>query len=49
VVAFADDLRQAGIFDRAFGGDRFTVGWDNDSKSVYLLTLGGEEDVCWGV
>jgi len=46
--AFAIDLQQAGIFDRAFGGDRFTVGWDESIEAMYLLTL-GEKDVCWGV
>jgi hypothetical protein len=46
-AAFAADLRQAGIFDRAIR-DRFTLGWNPDIQAVTLLTL-IEGDVCWGV
>ncbi len=47
-AAFAADLHQASVFDRAFGGDRFTLGWDQDIEAVTLLTL-FEGDACWGV
>lgn len=46
-AAFAADLRQAGIFGRAFR-DRFTLGWDAQIEAVTLLTL-IEGDVCWGI
>jgi hypothetical protein len=46
-AAFAADLDQAGIFDRALR-DRFTLGWDAQLEAVTLLTL-CEGDVCWGV
>jgi hypothetical protein len=46
-AAFAADLQQAGVFDRAFR-DRFTLGWDTDIEAVTLLTL-AEGDVCWAV
>jgi hypothetical protein len=47
-AAFATDLQHAGIFGRAFNGDRFTLGWDSDMQAVTLLTL-LEGDVCWAV
>ncbi len=47
-AAFAADLHQAGVFSRAFNGDRFTLGWDSDMQAVTLLTL-LEGDVCWAV
>lgn len=46
-AAFAADLQQAGVFDRAIR-DRFTLGWDTETQAVTLLTL-CEGDVCWGV
>jgi hypothetical protein len=46
-AAFAADLHQAGVFDRAIR-DRFTLGWNPDIEAVTLLTL-VEGDVCWGV
>src|SRR5258708_24455620 len=36
-AAFAADLQQAGVFDRAFNGDRFTVDWDSDMEVITLL------------
>ena len=47
-AAFAVGLQQAEVFDRAFNGDRFTLGWDEDIQTITLLTL-LEGDVCWGV
>ncbi len=47
-AAFAAHLQQAGVFGRAFNGDRFTVCWDSDMEAVTLLTL-VEGDVYWGV
>jgi len=47
-AAFATDLQHAGVFVRAFNGDRFTLGWDSDMEAVTLLTL-LEGDVCWAV
>ena len=47
-AAFAADLQQAGVFGRAFNGDRFTLGWDEVIQTITLLTL-LEGDVCWGV
>jgi hypothetical protein len=46
-AAFAGDLQQTGLFDRAVR-DRFTLGWDAGIRAVTLLTL-CEGDVCWGV
>lgn len=46
-AAFAADLHQARIFDRAIL-DRFTLGWNTSIEAVTLLTL-IEGDVCWGV
>jgi hypothetical protein len=46
-AAFAGDLQQAGLLDRAVR-DRFTLGWDAGIEAVTLLTL-CEGDVCWGV
>lgn len=46
-AAFAADLHEAGLFDRAVR-DRLTLGWDQDIEAVTLLTL-REGDVCWGV
>ncbi len=47
-AALAADLHQAGVFARAFNGDRFALGWDQDIQAITLLTL-LEGDVCWGV
>ncbi len=46
-AAFAADLHQATVFNRAFR-DRLTLGWDNDIEAVTLLTI-GEGNVCWGI
>jgi hypothetical protein len=36
-VAFAADLRETGVFDRALR-DRLTLGWNPDIEAVTLLT-----------
>jgi hypothetical protein len=46
-AAFAADLRQAGVFDRAIR-DLLTLGWDTATEALTLLTL-VERDVRWGV
>jgi hypothetical protein len=46
-AAFAADLRQAGVFDRAIR-DVLTLGWDTGTEALTLLTL-VERDVRWGV
>jgi hypothetical protein len=46
-AAFAADLRQAGVFDRAIR-DVPTLGWDTGTEALTLLTL-AEQDVRWGV
>jgi hypothetical protein len=46
-AAFAGDLRQAGIFERAMRDD-YTLGWDPNSNALRLLTI-AEGNVEWVV